>query len=210
MSQYDDDDDFLTGDDADQLFNDLSKTKEEQDADLTEEQATKAMNARAKLVMAQDNVRSATDGVSPFLDAIDIIGEGLKSKLLQPEELQTLVDLLPPEILQVDSINTDFDMMEELGLQRNLVNALRLQVMNPSGRGIRSGISVSEAKSVLDACRNFGEVIRKNMESVVNLRRVQALEAAVMEVVSGHGEEFKRDFVAELEKQCKIYCKSDK
>ncbi|AHI61274.1 hypothetical protein vBVpaS1601_9 [Vibrio phage vB_VpaS_1601] len=210
MSQYDDDDDFLTGDDADHLFHELSKSPEEQAEDLTEEQTTKAVNARAKLVMAQDNVRSASNGTSPFLDAIDIISEGLKSKLLQPAELQTLVDLLPPEILQVDAVDTDFDMMEELGLQRNLVNALRLQVMNPSGRGIRSGISVSEAKSVLDACRNFGEVIRKNMESVVNLRRIQALEAAIMEVTSGHGEDFKREFVAELEKQCKIYCRADK
>lgn len=210
MSQYDEDDDFLTGEDADHLFEELSKSPEEKAEDLTEEQSIKAANARAKLVMAQDNVRSASNGTSPFMDAIDILSEGLKSKMLQPMELQNLVDLLPPEILQVDSINTDFDMMEELGQQRNLVNALRLQVMNPSGRGIRDGISVSEAKSVLDACRNFGEVIRKNMESVVNLRRVQALEAAIMEVVGDHGEEFKRQFVAELEKQCKIYCKSDK
>lgn len=210
MSDYDDEDDFLTGDEADGLFQELSKSPEEKEQDLTEEQSAKAVNARAKLVMAQGSVRTASNGTSPFHDAIDIIGEGLKSKLLKPEELQTLVDLLPPEILQADALNTDFDMMEELGAQRNLVNALRLQVMNPSGRGIRSGISVSEAKSVLDACRNFGEVIRKNMESVVNLRRVQALEAAIMETVSDHGEEFKREFVAELEKQCKIYCKSDK
>lgn len=209
MSDYDEDD-FLTGDEADGLFQELSKTEEERIEDMTEEQSLKVVNARAKLIMAQDNVRSNPGSTSPFVDAIDIISEGLKSKQLDTHELQTLVDLLPAELLQVDAIDTDFDMMDELGAQRNLVNALRLRVMNPSGRGIRDTISVSEAKSVLDACRNFGEVIRKNMESVVNLRRVQALEAAIMETVAGHGEEFKRDFVKELEKQCKVYCKSDK
>lgn len=193
MSQEYDDDEFLTGPEADEFF-----TQGEESNEIAEQ--------RIKLANAQSIAEQCPDSPSPFKDALDILSEGIRSKRLTNEELQVLANMLPPELFATESVTADFDVMDELAQQRNLVNSLRLQIMNPGGRGIREGISISEAKSVMDTCRQFGETIRKNMERVNNISRVQALEAAILETIGGYPEDFKREFTQELEKQLKVYC----
>lgn len=199
MSEHDDDDDFLTGDEADSYFADPTSAADQENPDLAAQ--------RLKLEHARSVSSQHPDGHSPFKDAIDILSEGLRSRAISNEELQELANLLPPELLQVDSIDAEFDIMEELGQQRNLVNSLRLAIMNPGGKGLRKEVAISEAKSVMDTCRQFGETIRKNMERVNNISRVQALEAAILETMVDYPEDFKRDFTKQLERQLKIYCK---
>lgn len=198
MSEHDDDD-FLTGDEADSYFADPTSAADQENPDLAAQ--------RLKLEHARSVSSQHPDGHSPFKDAIDILSEGLRSRAISNEELQELANLLPPELLQVDSIDAEFDIMEELGQQRNLVNSLRLAIMNPGGKGLRKEVAISEAKSVMDTCRQFGETIRKNMERVNNISRVQALEAAILETMVDYPEDFKRDFTKQLERQLKIYCK---
>ncbi|CAL9974982.1 hypothetical protein VPHK449_0004 [Vibrio phage K449] len=196
---FEDDDDFLTGEEADAYFSGSSSSEEEANPDLAAQ--------RLKLEHARSTAEQFPDDHSPFKDAIDILSEGIRSRQITNEELQDLANLLPPELFQVDSIDAEFDIMEELGQQRNLVNSLRLAIMNPGGKGLRKDVAISEAKSVMDTCRQFGETIRKNMERVNNISRVQALEAAILETMVDYPEEFKREFTKHLEHQLKIYCK---
>lgn len=179
-----DDDEFLTGDRADQILSHLGQTR-----------------IAAATASSKD---------SPWLNAIAVLEESVREGTLPPKYIEKLVDVIPSEYFESVSVDADFDMGAELGAQRNLVNALRNKVMSAGGRGLHQGVSISEAKSVMDSCRQFGEVIRKNMESVNNLSRVQALEAAILVTVNDYPEEFRRDFLANLEKQLLIHCKTDK
>lgn len=181
------DDDFLVGEEADRVF---SGTPEG-------EQVGKIALSGAKKV----------EGARPYEEAILILAEGLRRKELPQERLQDLANLIPTELFNIDPISEDFDMKQELAEQQALVKSMRLNIMNPGGRGLKTSVSIGEAKAVLDACRNFGETIRKNLESYVNLERLQALESAVLETVSGYPEDFKREFSKNLEKALIIHCK---
>lgn len=197
-NDYEDDDEFLTGEEADALFNKPEHETDERNPNLADQ--------RIKLANAQSVAEQYPDSQSPFKDALDILAEGIRSKLLTMEELQLLANMLPPELFATDAVTAEFDVMGELAQQRNLVNSLRLAIMNPGGKGLRAEVSISEAKSVMDTCRQFGETIRKNMERVNNISRVQALEAAILETMADKPEEFKRDFIKQLERQLKVYC----
>lgn len=173
MSDFEDDD-FLTGNDADSILNALGQQKADSETD----------------VMA-------------LIDKLEV---AFQRETITPEEVDALTQIIPSEYFKMDEVGTDFDMKNELGMQLRMVNALRSKVITGTGQ-LKKEVSISEAKSVLDSCRQTGEVIRKNMESVVNLNRIQALEAAVLATVNGHPEEFKREFLASLEKQLAFYCR---
>lgn len=198
MNNFDDDDEFLTGDEADALFNKPEHETDERNPNLASQ--------RIKLANAQSVAEQYPDSQSPFKDALDILSEGIRARLLSTEELQELANMLPPELFVTEAVTAEFDVMDELAQQRNLVNSLRLAIMNPGGKGLRSEVSISEAKSVMDTCRQFGETIRKNMERVNNISRVQALEAAILETMADYPDDFKREFTAQLERQLKVYC----
>lgn len=170
----DDEDDFLTGDEADDILNALGQQRADNDTNLM-----------------------------PLIEKLEV---AFQRETITPDEVEALIQIIPSEYFQMEEVGTDFDMMQELGMQLRMVNALRGKVMTGTGQ-LNKKVSISEAKSVLDSCRQTGEVIRKNMESVVNLNRIQALEAAVLATVNGHPEEFKREFLASLEKQLAVFCK---
>lgn len=170
----DDEDDFLTGDEADDILNALGQQRAENDTNLM-----------------------------PMIEKLEV---AFQRETIKPEEVEALIQIIPGEYFQMAEVGTDFDMKKELSMQLVMVNALRSKVMTVTGT-LDKRVSISEAKSVLDSCRQTGEVIRKNMESVVNLNRIQALEAAVLATVNGHPEEFKREFLASLERQLAVFCK---
>jgi hypothetical protein len=165
------DDDFLVGTRADDMFNAILAT--------------------------------ASNSLDVHITAIEqASGNG---KLTQ-EDLVRLVELIPTDMFSVDAVGADFDMQNELGMQHRLVNAMRNQVLTGLGT-IRKDVSLQEAKQVLDSCRAFGEVIHKNMKSVVNLKRLQALESAILEAVSGSALVDKQVFLDSLERHIELYCK---
>lgn len=183
------DDDFLTGDSVDSILSSAGKAEE---------------------TLKMNHIHEEVSGnPSMYLNALDIIAEGIRSKQIAHEDLQRLANILPPDLFHIDKIDSDFDIKEELGQQMNMVSSMRLAVLNPGGRGLRQGVSISDAKAVMEACRQFGETIRKNMERVNNIGRVQALEAAILESLSSYGEDFKREFVKNLESSLRVYCKND-
>ena len=183
-----DDDDFLVGEEADGLFKE----------DTGHRAASKVALSSAK-----------AGNANPYLEAITILEEGLRLGEVKDESLQELANLIPTTLFDIEPITQEFDMKQELAEQQALVTSMRMSIMNPGGKGLRKGVSVSESKSVLDACRNFSETIRKNLESFVNLGRIQALESAVLESISGESEEFKRTFKANLEKALAVHCRNN-
>ncbi len=183
------DDDFLTGDSVDSML-----------------ELTGAPKETLKLRNIQEEVKS---NPSIFLNALEILAEGVRSKQIDKAELQKLANLLPPDLFYIDKVDTDFDIKEELGQQMSMVASMRLAVLNPGGRGLREGVSIGDAKAVMESCRAFSETIRKNMERFNNISRVQALEAAVLETISSYQEDFKREFLKNLEESLKVYCKNE-
>lgn len=183
---FEDDDDFFVGEEADDLFGDMTEV----------ETADRVALAGAKMT-----------SLSPYQEALHILTEAMRRQELPTEMLQELANLIPSELFDIAPIESDFDMKKELAEQQALITSMRMNIMNPGGRGLKASVSISEAKSVLDSCRNFSETIRKNLESYVNLERIQALESAVLDTMNGYPEEFKRDFSKNLEKALLIHCK---
>lgn len=183
-----DDDDFLVGNEADSAFEGRSEI----------EQAGAILLSGAKKVA----------GSAPISESIQILEEALRRQELPREQLQDLANLIPTELFDIAPIDANFDMKQELAEQQALVKSMRLNIMNPGGQGLKSSVSISEAKSVLDACNRFAETIRKNLESYVNLERIQALESALLETVSGYPEDFKREFTKNLKKALEFHCKT--
>lgn len=163
-------------------------------------------NADAVLLAIGQQAQPIESKITELDHAVELIEQAFEDKKITQEQTEKLADLIPPELFNVESIGTDFDMRAELAMQQRMIHALRQTVMTGTGK-LKKDVSIAEAKSVLDSCRNFGEMIRKNMESVVNLERIQALEAAVLATVNGYPEDFKREYLANLEKQLAIFCK---
>lgn len=184
--KFSDEDEFLTGDEADSWLD------------------TPEVSGDVKLKVENAKSSSAT----PWLDAIAILEEGIREGSIPEAEIIALTEVIPAQYFTTEAMDAEFDMMAELGAQRNLVNALRSKVMLAGGRGLAKDVTVSEAKSVMDSCRQFGEVIRKNMENVVNLDRIQALESSIMLTVNDYPEDFRREFLKNLEKQLQVHCKN--
>lgn len=181
MSTYDDDD-FLVGEEADELFADQPEAE-----------------TAGSIVVAKG--RPAVE------EAFTILAEALRRNQMPNDLMQELANLIPTELFDIAPIEADFDMKQELAEQQALVTSMRKGIMNPGGKGLKANVSISEAKATMDACRQFSETIRKNLESYVNLERIQALESAVLETVNGYPEDFKREFCVNLKKALDFHCK---
>ena len=180
MSSFDDDEDFLSGDESDQ--------------------ALAALASRVSPIS-----RSVVSSVDAMIDTLDV---GFTDQLFTEEQIDRIVNTIPAEFLAVDDVGADFDLLKEVALQVKMVNALRNRIM--TGGGLKKDVSIAEAKSVLDSCRQTNEVVRKNMESLVNLNRIQALEAAVIQTVRSELNEVQiAEFLVSLEKNLAIFCKND-
>lgn len=179
--EFDFDDDFLTGAETDIV---LSKSGDE------------------KLALA------AVEDAQHWEMAIQAITTALEKDALPKPVIEKLLELIPSEYFHKDDINADFDMDAFLQQDMQLVRALRDKVLVGGGSKLRHNVSISEAKSVMDTCRQFGNEIRKNIESLNDIRRVQALESAVLETINGKDEKFRKEFLVNFEESLKRYCKA--
>ena len=116
-------------------------------------------------------------------------------------------DLLPSladavSVVAPDNFDEEFDLREELSTQLKMVRAVRNSILNSAGQ-IREDTTVSEVKSVLDASMKLAQMLTKANKEIVNIERIQAVEAAFLETIADLDEARQKEFVAILEKRMK-------
>jgi len=115
-----------------------------------------------------------------------------------------LMLLLSDEISIHAPVNLDeeFNLRDEMATQLQMVRAVRSSILNAQG-GVRETTTVGEVKSVLDASMKLSQMLTKANKEIINIERIQAVEAAFLEVVSGFKEDEQKEFVEVLERRMK-------
>jgi len=168
--------------------------------------------------MSDNSINTITEQFDPNIVSKDfrIRDKAKESQELRNSvsELVTLLDLggVPNDIIKLLStaldrhseidFDEDFNVREELVTQMKLVRAIRNSLLESNGR-LKEDTTVSEVKSVLDASIRLSEMLNKVNKDLINHERLQAVEAAFMETISGFDKEIQLECVKNLEKRLK-------
>ena len=98
-----------------------------------------------------------------------------------PEDAVTrLIHALTP--YQETNFDEDYSLRSELVIQMQLVKSVRMSILDGAGR-VKKDTTVQEVKSVLDSSMKLADMLNKVNKDLVNHERLQAVEAAFMDVV---------------------------
>lgn len=126
-----------------------------------------------------------TQSLKSFNQLIDQI----KRKQLPPKRLKELTSALAmsyeSEDASPDEADYDetFDMEKEVSEVLKTVKLLRKSILTASGRAIRAGVTVSEAKDVISMSNSMISTLMKSHEKIVNMARYRAVEQATVDVL---------------------------
>ncbi len=130
------------------------------------------------------------------------------------DELVTLIELgeVPKDALNRLSqalspyvqpeYDEDFNVRDELIIQMKMVKAVRMSILDSSGK-LKRETTVTEVKSVLDASMRLSDMLNKVNRDLINQERLQAVEAAFMDVVGEFEQDRQLEFVKVLERRMK-------
>lgn len=76
-----------------------------------------------------------------------------------------------------------FDLSKEIGEVLKSVRLLRKSILSPSGKSLRSGVTVGEAKDVISMSNSMINTLVKTHEKVVNMERYRAVEQATVDIL---------------------------
>lgn len=117
-------------------------------------------------------------------------------------------DTLRNLILCVDnhrpfSMDDAFNIKEELQTQMQIVRSVRSTILSPSGQ-LNKNTTVSEVKAVMDSSMRLTTAIQAAQKEITNMERIQAVEAAFLEVIAEFPEEQQKLYVQRLEHRMKL------
>lgn len=92
----------------------------------------------------------------------------------------------------------DFDVAEVINDQLKVVSAIKEKVIGSDGR-IKDDVSHRDARELLTSINTVIPQLVKHKESVINMRRLQAIESAVIATTRELGEEVRTKFLKTLE-----------
>ena len=116
--------------------------------------------------------------------------------------IEKLNDAVKVYVTSGEDFDSEFNLREELATQLRMVRAVRSSILNANGH-VKEDTTVSEVKSVLDASMRLAQILSKANKEIVNIERLQAVEAAFLEVISSFDDDRQKEFVEVLEKRMK-------
>ncbi len=116
-----------------------------------------------------------------------------------PDHLtKELAIVLPSDVL--DDYDETFDMKREIGIQMNMIKGLRHSVFKPNGR-LEPGVEFKDAKYVLESSNKMISVLMNHQKQLINVERMQAVEASVIDVLDTMPPEHKSLFLEKLKEK---------
>lgn len=128
-------------------------------------------------------------GFSPAaLQAFNYVLDLLKRKQIPPKKLRELMIAISSQEEELDPSDEEaydetFDMEREVAEVLRSVKILRKSILTPSGRGLRAGVTVAEAKDVISMSNSMINTLMKSHEKIVNMARYRAVEQATVDVL---------------------------
>ena len=89
-----------------------------------------------------------------------------------------------------------FDLSKEISEVLKSVRLLRKSILSPSGKSLKSGVTVGEAKDVISMSNSMINTLVKTHEKVVNMERYRAVEQATVDILRELDSD--REFMREL------------
>lgn len=128
-------------------------------------------------------------GFSPAaLQAFNYTLDLLKRKQIPQKKLRELMVAISAGEEEFDGVDDDdydetFDMEKEVSEVLRSVKVLRKSIMTASGKGLRSGVTVGEAKDVISMSNSMITTLMKSHEKIVNMARYRAVEQATIDTL---------------------------
>lgn len=128
-------------------------------------------------------------GFSPeALRSFNYVVDLLKRKQIPPKKLRELMIAISSTEEELDpdddeSYDETFDMEKEVAEVLRSVKILRKSILTASGRGLRTGVTVAEAKDVISMSNSMINTLMKSHEKIVNMARYRAVEQATVDVL---------------------------
>jgi len=105
--------------------------------------------------------------------------------------------------MEEDDVDYDesFDLSKEISEVLKSVRLLRKSILSPSGKSLKSGVTVGEAKDVISMSNSMINTLVKTHEKVVNMERYRAVEQATVDILRelDSDREFMREFNEHIE-----------
>lgn len=100
--------------------------------------------------------------------------------------------------MEEDDVDYDesFDLSKEISEVLRSVRLLRKSILSPSGKSLKSGVTVGEAKDVISMSNSMINTLVKTHEKVVNMERYRAVEQATVDILRELDSD--REFMREL------------
>lgn len=122
----------------------------------------------------------------------------IRSHQITAQDLKRLKNLLPedPAEKRKNGLNADFNMLEEVRAQVELVQDMRESVYDKNGEIT----DIKEAKDVATAATQLLTTLNKMMSDIINRDYLKRIADAIVEAVSSLPEENQEKFFKHLEK----------